>query len=69
MMFTKNFPTLTLLTFKSLEVAIHFYILPTQFTYVFCMDIRTNGDYSPIQNKLNFYNLDAVFTARYELNL
>jgi hypothetical protein len=26
-----------------------FYVLPTQFIYVFCMDLRTNSDYFPIQ--------------------
>jgi len=27
-----------------------FYILPTQCIYVFCMDLRTNSDYFPIQH-------------------
>ena len=27
-----------------------FYVLPTQHTYVFCVDIRTNSDYFPIQH-------------------
>jgi hypothetical protein len=26
------------------------YILPTQCIYVFCMDLRTNSDYFPIQH-------------------
>jgi hypothetical protein len=26
-----------------------FYVLPTQCVYVFCVDLRTNGDYFPIQ--------------------
>jgi hypothetical protein len=34
-----------------------FYVLPTQCIYVFCVDLRTNSDYSPIQNYLTgFYN-------------
>jgi hypothetical protein len=27
-----------------------FYVLPTQCVYVFCVDLRTNSDYFPIQN-------------------
>jgi len=27
-----------------------FYVLPTQCIYVFCVDLKTNGDYLPIQN-------------------
>jgi hypothetical protein len=27
-----------------------FYILPTQCIYVFCVDLRTNSDYFPIQH-------------------
>ena len=27
-----------------------FYVLPTQCTYVFCMDLRTNSDYFPVQH-------------------
>ena len=27
-----------------------FYVLPTQFIYVFCVDLRTNSDYFPIQH-------------------
>jgi len=26
-----------------------FYVLPTQCIYVFCVDLRTNSDYFPIQ--------------------
>jgi hypothetical protein len=29
-----------------------FYVLPIQCIYVFCMDLRTNSDYPPIQHKL-----------------
>jgi len=27
-----------------------FYLLPTQYIYVFCMDLRTNSDYFLIQH-------------------
>jgi len=27
-----------------------FYVLPTQCIYVFCVDLRTKGDYFPIQH-------------------
>jgi hypothetical protein len=27
-----------------------FYVLPTQSVYVFCVDLRTNSDYFPIQH-------------------
>jgi hypothetical protein len=27
-----------------------YYVLPTQCTYVFCVDLRTNSDYFPIQH-------------------
>jgi len=34
-----------------------FHVLPTQFIYVFCVDLRTNSDYFPIQHQLTgFYN-------------
>jgi hypothetical protein len=34
-----------------------FYVLPTQCIYVFCVDLRTNSDYFPIQHWLTgFYN-------------
>jgi hypothetical protein len=34
-----------------------FYVLPTQSIYVFCVDLRTNSDYFPIQHQLTgFYN-------------
>ena len=32
--------------FKGLK----FYILPIEYTYVFCVDLRTNSDYFPIQH-------------------
>jgi hypothetical protein len=44
------------LTFKSqwlldVQVNIHkLYVLPTQRTYVFRLDLRTKGDYFPIQH-------------------
>jgi hypothetical protein len=28
----------------------HFSVLPTQCIYVFCVDLRTNSDYFPIQH-------------------
>jgi len=36
-----------------------FYVLPTQCIYVFCVDLRINSDYFPIQHYLtSFYNRD-----------
>jgi len=29
-----------------------FYVLPTQCIYVFCVDLRTNSDYFPIQHQM-----------------
>jgi len=29
-----------------------FYVLPTEYIYVFCVDLRTNSDYFPIQHEL-----------------
>ena len=38
-----------------------FCVLPTQCIYVFCVDLRTNSDYFPIQHWLTgFYNRDGV---------
>ena len=31
-----------------------FYVLPTQCINVFCVDLRTNSHYSPIQHSLGF---------------
>jgi len=28
----------------------HLYVLPTRCSYVFCVDLRTNSDYFPIQH-------------------
>jgi hypothetical protein len=52
-------------------VSIHkSYVLPTQSVFVFCRDLRTNSDYSPIQHSLTgFYYRYGVFTARYGNNL
>jgi hypothetical protein len=37
------------------------YVLPTQCIYVFCVELRTNSDYFPIQYKLSgFYNRDLT---------
>ena len=42
-----------------------FYVLPTQRIYVFCVDLRTNSDYFPIQHYLTgFYNRDGVCLLR-----
>jgi hypothetical protein len=39
--------------------------LPTQCIYVFCVDLRTNSDYFPIQHQLTgFYNRDGVYLLR-----
>jgi len=38
-----------------------FYVLPTQCIYMFCVDLRTNSDYFPIQHYLTgFYNRDLT---------
>ena len=42
-----------------------FYVLPTQCIYVFCVDLRTNSDYFPIQHYLTgSYNPDGEFLLR-----
>ena len=42
-----------------------FYVLPTQCIYVFCVDLRTNSDYFPIQHYLiGFYNREGVCLLR-----
>jgi len=42
-----------------------FYVLPTQCIYVFCVDLRTNSHYFPIQNyPTGFCNRDAVCLLR-----
>ena len=41
------------------------HVLPTQCIYVFCVDLRTNSDYFPIQHKLiGFCNRDGVCLLR-----
>jgi len=48
-----------------LDIYIKFHVLPTQCIYVFCVDLRTNSDYFPIQHKLTaFCNRDGVFFLR-----
>jgi hypothetical protein len=38
-------------TVRAARFNIHrFYVLPTQCIYVFCVDLRTNSDYFPIQH-------------------
>jgi hypothetical protein len=42
-----------------------FYVLPTLFIYVFCVDLRTNSDYFTVQHWLvSFYNWDGVCLLR-----
>jgi len=42
-----------------------FYVLPTHCIYVFCVDLRTNSYYFPIQHSLTgFYKQDAVRLLR-----
>jgi len=42
-----------------------FYVLPTQYIYVFCVDLRTNSDYFTVQHWLvGFYNRDGVCLLR-----
>ena len=36
------------------------YVLPTQYIYVFCVDLRTNSDYFPMQH----YNRDGICLLR-----
>jgi len=41
------------------------YVLPTHCIYVFCVDLRTNSHYFPIQHYLtDFYNTDALCLLR-----
>ena len=45
-----------------------FYVLPTQCIYVFCVDLRTNSDYFPIQHiQTGPFNGSKLFSMRYEL--
>jgi hypothetical protein len=37
-------------SFKPIFNIQSFYVLPTQCVYVFCVDLRTNSDYFPIQH-------------------
>jgi len=42
-----------------------FYVLPTQYIYVFCVDLRANSDYFTIQHSLaGFYKRDGVCLLR-----
>jgi len=48
-----------------LGLYIQFYVLPTPCIYVFCLYLRTNSDYFPIQNYLAaFINRDGVCLLR-----
>ena len=42
-------PVVTLNMYARLNIQ-QFYVLPTQCIYVFCVDLRTNSDYFPIQH-------------------
>jgi len=54
----RRFEQIQLLTLYSIMITIRtisfntqpFYVLPTQCIYVFCVGIRTNSDYFPIQH-------------------
>jgi len=56
----------TVVTICTIRFTIHeFYVLPTQCIYVFCVDLRTNSDYFPIQHYLvGLYNRDGVCLLR-----
>jgi hypothetical protein len=51
---------------RTARFSVHkFYVLATQRTCVFCVDLRTNSDYFPIQHELaGFYNRDGVCLLR-----
>jgi len=45
-----------------------FFVLPSQCLYVFCLDLRTNSYYFPIQHLLaGFYNRDLKLKAQWSL--
>jgi len=47
-----------------------YHIVPIEEISVFCMRIRTNENYLPLQHqKFGFYNKTGMFTAQYGLNL
>jgi hypothetical protein len=47
------------------QVYVKIRVLPTQCIYVFCVHLRTNSDYFPIQHQLTgFYNRDGVCLLR-----
>ena len=37
-----------------------FYVLPTHCIYVFCVDLRTNSDYFPIQHLLTWIFITEI---------
>ena len=41
-----------------------FYVLPTQYIYVFCVDLRTNIDYFPTQHWLTGYYMYHQFNVQ-----
>jgi hypothetical protein len=56
-------PVVTIYT-TSLNIQ-QFSVLPTQCIYVFCVDLKTNSNYFPIQLYLNgLYNLDGMCLLR-----
>ena len=42
----------------------HFHVLPTQCIYVFCVDLRTNSDYFPIQHLLTGFITETMCLLR-----
>jgi len=46
---TLESPLVTLNMYRQFNIQ-QFYVLPTQCIYVFCVDLRTNSDYFPIQH-------------------
>jgi hypothetical protein len=51
-------------------VTFQFYFMFTRCVYVFCVDLRTNNDYFPIQHYMaGFYILDEVRLLRVRINI
>jgi len=46
-----------------------FHVASKERIHIFCTDLRTNCDYFVRHSLVGFYDLDSVFTARYELNI
>jgi hypothetical protein len=45
------------------------YVLPTQCIYVFCVDLRTNGDYFPTAHQLTGLCMEVTRTKQYLHNI